>query len=128
MGNSYLVGAALFVAAAFLLYVGLPNREGESPRFLRFEAAPLLYPPIIIALLVGSIAAILTGYFNTPLRLPRLAASFISDAVADRPALPSSVRSIVREWLAQQIARMEALPPTRLTRTVSNGTEIGPYL
>ena len=64
MGNSYLVGAALFIAAAFLLYVGLPNREGESPRFLRFEAAPLLYPPIIIALLVGSIAMILTGYFN----------------------------------------------------------------
>lgn len=64
MGSSYSIGAALFVAAAVLMYLGLPNRAGESPRFLRFEAAPLLYPPIIIALLVGSIAAILTGYFD----------------------------------------------------------------
>jgi hypothetical protein len=62
--HPYAMGAALFAAAAVLMYLGLPNQAGESPRFLRFQAAPLLYPPIIIALLVASIAAILTGYFH----------------------------------------------------------------
>lgn len=64
MGEQYSIAVALFVAAAVLMYLGLPNRAGESPRFLRFQAAPLLYPPLIIALLVGSLAAFLTAYFN----------------------------------------------------------------
>ncbi len=64
MGQQYLIAAALFIAAAILMFLGLPNRAGESPRFLRFQAAPLLYPPLIIALLVGSLAAFFTAYFN----------------------------------------------------------------
>lgn len=64
MSNPYSIGVALFVAAAVLMYLGLPNSAGESPKFLRFEAAPLLYPPLIIALIVGSVAAILSGYFG----------------------------------------------------------------
>ena len=48
--QQYLISAALFVAAAVLFYLGLPNRAGENRRFLRFEIAPLLYPPVIIAL------------------------------------------------------------------------------
>ena len=31
-----------------LLFVGLPNRRKESPRFLQFHAAPLIYPPVIL--------------------------------------------------------------------------------
>jgi hypothetical protein len=64
LSNPYSIGTALFVAAAVLLYIGLPNSAAESPRFLRFEAAPLLYPPLIMALLAGSVAAILSGYFG----------------------------------------------------------------
>ena len=44
MNELYLIGTALFAAAAVLFYLGLPNRAGESPRFLRFELAPMLYP------------------------------------------------------------------------------------
>jgi hypothetical protein len=57
MGEQYSTSAALFVAAAVLFYLGLPNSAGESRRFLRFEAAPLLYPPVIIALLAFSLMA-----------------------------------------------------------------------
>jgi hypothetical protein len=61
MGEQYLLSAALFVAAAVLFYLGLPNSAGESPRFLRFELAPLLYPPVIIALLAFSLMAFFSG-------------------------------------------------------------------
>jgi hypothetical protein len=61
MIEQYSTSAALFVAAAVLFYLGLPNKAGENRRFLRFEAAPLLYPPVIMALLAFSIIAFLSG-------------------------------------------------------------------
>ena len=61
MNELYLIGTALFAAAAVLFYLGLPNRAGESPRFLRFELAPMLFPPLIMALLAFSIIAFLSG-------------------------------------------------------------------
>jgi hypothetical protein len=61
MNEQYLISTALFAAAAVLFYLGLPNRAGESPRFLRFELAPMLFPPLIMALLAFSIIAFLSG-------------------------------------------------------------------
>ena len=61
MSSHYLLGVALLVGAAVLMYLGLPNKNGEPAKFLRFEAAPLLYPPLIIALIAGSIASFLWG-------------------------------------------------------------------
>jgi hypothetical protein len=61
MNEPYLIGTALFAAAAVLFFLGLPNRAGESPRFLRFETAPMLYPPLIMALLAFSVIAFLSG-------------------------------------------------------------------
>ena len=57
MGEQYLTSAVLFVAAAVLFYLGLPNRAGENRKFLQFDIAPLLYPPVIIALLAFSLMA-----------------------------------------------------------------------
>ncbi|MDA9423834.1 MULTISPECIES: hypothetical protein [Bradyrhizobium] len=42
------IGLAMLVIAVVLIYVGLPDRQGGSPRFLRFEAASILYPPLIL--------------------------------------------------------------------------------
>jgi hypothetical protein len=40
----------LSLAVAFgLLFVGLPNRRGESPRFLQFKAAPMIYPAAVLS-------------------------------------------------------------------------------
>ena len=61
MYEQYLISTALFAAAAVLFYLGLPNRAGESPRFLRFELAPMLFPPLIMALLAFSVIAFLSG-------------------------------------------------------------------
>jgi hypothetical protein len=51
MGSNILVGTALVAVAAVLLWIGMPNKSGISPRFLQFEIAPLIYPPLILALL-----------------------------------------------------------------------------
>jgi hypothetical protein len=36
MTQHLLIGLVSLAAAFVLLFVGLPNREGKSPRFLRF--------------------------------------------------------------------------------------------
>ena len=47
MSRDLPIGLISLAAALVLLFLGLPNRRGESPRFLRFYAAPMIYPAII---------------------------------------------------------------------------------
>lgn len=42
------VGIALVALAIFLVFIGRPNRAGQHPRFLRFEPALVLYPPVVM--------------------------------------------------------------------------------
>jgi hypothetical protein len=50
MEINILLCAISFAVAGVLLFIGLPDRHGASPGFLRFDAAPILYPPVILAL------------------------------------------------------------------------------
>ena len=50
MGSDILVGTASVAVAAALQWIGMPGKSGISPRFLRFELAPLIYPPLILAI------------------------------------------------------------------------------
>jgi hypothetical protein len=43
-----LFGVVALVIAAGLLVIALPNRYGESPRFLQFYAAPMIYPAVVL--------------------------------------------------------------------------------
>jgi hypothetical protein len=45
------IGIAMLLLAALLIYLGRPDREGNSPRFLRFGAALVLYPPAVLVVL-----------------------------------------------------------------------------
>jgi hypothetical protein len=56
-------GIAMLAIAAILITVGRPNKNGEHPRFLRFGAALVLYPPIILVFLALGIMAVVTGLF-----------------------------------------------------------------
>ena len=51
MGSDILVGTASLALAAALVFIGMPDKSGITPRFLRFEIAPLIYPPLILAFL-----------------------------------------------------------------------------
>ena len=56
-------GLALLGVGLFLIFMGLPNKAGESPRYLRFHAATMLYPPVILAFLVAGIAQLIIAFF-----------------------------------------------------------------
>ena len=57
-----LLSVISFAVANVLLFIGLPDRYGASPRFLRFDAAPILYPPLILALLAMGAANLISAF------------------------------------------------------------------
>ena len=60
-----LIGAAMLAVAAILIFIGRPNRAGEQPKFLRFEAALVLYPPAILLFIGLGAAALISGLLTT---------------------------------------------------------------
>ncbi|OSI23432.1 hypothetical protein [Bradyrhizobium canariense] len=56
-----LIGAVMIAAAGVLIFIGLPSRGGDHPKFLRFEAALVLYPPVILSCLGLGAAALISG-------------------------------------------------------------------
>lgn len=55
----------MLAAAATLVLIGRPNRAGEHPRFLRFEAALVLYPPIVLSVIALGAAAFISGLLSS---------------------------------------------------------------
>ncbi|MDN4986252.1 hypothetical protein QY049_24150 [Bradyrhizobium sp. WYCCWR 13022] len=55
------IGTVMIVAAIVLILIGRPNRAGEQPKFLRFEAAVVFYPPVILSFLGLGAAALISG-------------------------------------------------------------------
>jgi hypothetical protein len=66
MNQDILFGALLLAVAAALFFIGLPNKSGVSPRFLRFEAAIVLYPPVVLVFLAAAVAELVTGLLRIP--------------------------------------------------------------
>ena len=50
------LGAILLALAAAMIYLGLPDKHGNSPRFLQFGAAPVFYPPAILVVIALGVA------------------------------------------------------------------------
>ncbi len=59
-----LTGTAMLVIAIILILIGRPNKAGVHPRFLRFEAALVLYPPIILAFTAMGTAAVISSIWK----------------------------------------------------------------
>ena len=59
-----LTGIAMLAIAIILILVGRPNKAGVHPRFLRFEAALVLYPPIILAFTAMGTAAVISSIWK----------------------------------------------------------------
>ena len=56
-----LIGAVMIAAAGVLILIGLPSRTGDQSKFLRFEGALVLYPPVILSFLGLGAAALISG-------------------------------------------------------------------
>jgi hypothetical protein len=54
-------GIAMLVIALVLIFVGLPNKEGVHPRLLRFNAAVVIYPPLILVFIAWGLASIVAS-------------------------------------------------------------------
>ena len=61
MNKDILIGVVLLAIAGGLLFIGLPNRAGVSPRFLQLDVALVLYPPVILVFLAGGFAELIAG-------------------------------------------------------------------
>jgi hypothetical protein len=60
MTQELLIGIAALGAAIGLLVVALPNKRGESPRFLQFHAAPMIYPAVVLIFFALAAAQLIT--------------------------------------------------------------------
>jgi hypothetical protein len=56
-----LIGIAALIIAAGLFATALPNKYGESPRFLQSYAAPMVYPAAVLIFLALGVACRLLG-------------------------------------------------------------------
>jgi hypothetical protein len=55
-----LIGIVALAIAAGLFVIALPNRYAESPRFLQFYAAPMVYPAGVLVFLGLGVAALIS--------------------------------------------------------------------
>jgi hypothetical protein len=60
-----LIGLFAIVTGVGLLMLGLPDRRGESPRFLQGSLSPILYPPVILVFLAVGIAELIAWAATT---------------------------------------------------------------
>ena len=63
--NNLIIGVVLVLLAAGLVLICRPNRAGQHPRFLRFEASLVLFPPVILVFAAFGMAAIISGLLGT---------------------------------------------------------------
>jgi hypothetical protein len=63
MTSGLVSGIALLGFGLLMIFMGWPDKAGESPRYLRFHAAPMLYPPFVLAFLVGGIAQLFISFY-----------------------------------------------------------------
>jgi hypothetical protein len=54
-------GFLMLAVAAMLILIGRPNKAGEHPKFLRFGAALVLYPPFILVFVALGVVAMISG-------------------------------------------------------------------
>jgi|BarGraIncu00222A_1022003.scaffolds.fasta_scaffold616058_1 hypothetical protein len=60
MNHDLAIGLALSAVGMDLLFLGMP-KQGVSPRFLQFDAAIVLYTPLILMFLAAGAAEIITA-------------------------------------------------------------------
>jgi hypothetical protein len=61
---SLVIGLGLISIAVALVFIGIPNKAGQHPRFLRFVPSLVLYPPVILVCFAMGMAEIVSSLFD----------------------------------------------------------------
>ena len=59
---SLYAGMLMLAVALLLIWVGRPNKAGIHRKFMRFNAALVLYPPLVLACFAFGVVAIISGW------------------------------------------------------------------
>jgi hypothetical protein len=59
----YVVGFVLAGAGLLLMFCALPTKDGQAARWLRWDAAPVVFPGLLMVLYGLGFAEILSAYF-----------------------------------------------------------------
>ena len=65
MNEDIVIGVVLLAIAIGLIFIGRPNRAGVHPRFLQFDAALVLYPPVVLVFFAGGVAEFIAGLLRS---------------------------------------------------------------
>ena len=63
MVGEFAIGAVFVVVAVVLVLIGIP-KHGQNPRFLRFDASLVLFPPVVMTFLAVGVALMLRAYYG----------------------------------------------------------------
>lgn len=66
MAMDLVMGLASLAVAAGLFVIGLPDKNRQSPRFLRFHSSMMIYPAVILVFFMIGVAAVLNWYLVRP--------------------------------------------------------------
>ena len=55
-------GMLMLAVALLLIWIGRPNKAGIHPTFLRFNAALVLYPPLVLSCFAFGVATIVSSW------------------------------------------------------------------
>ena len=61
MNDDILIGIVLLAIAVGLIFIGRPNKAGVHPRFLQFDTALVLFPPVVIVFIAGGVPELIAG-------------------------------------------------------------------
>ena len=64
MNSDILIGVVMLIIGGALIFFGLPNKAGVSPRFLQFDASLVLYPPLVLLFIAGGFAELIVGFLR----------------------------------------------------------------
>jgi len=64
LASEIVIGIGALVVGLAMLWFGMPNKSGQSPRFLRMEFTQMFYPAIVLAFLVIGVTELITAVWH----------------------------------------------------------------
>jgi mannose/fructose/N-acetylgalactosamine-specific phosphotransferase system component IIC len=65
LASELVIGTGALIVGFAMLWVGMPNKSGQNPRFLRLGFMQMTYPAIVLMFFVIGVAELLKAWFST---------------------------------------------------------------